>query len=64
MKLQIEDTQPLADRIRPRNLDDFVGQGHIRNRIEAFIKSKRLPSLLLFGPPGCGNQRLPCFLRS
>ncbi len=62
MKLQIEDTQPLADRIRPRNLDDFVGQGHIRNRIEAFIKSKRLPSLLLFGPPGCGKSTLAMLL--
>ncbi len=62
MKLQIEETQPLADRIRPKNLDDFVGQGHIRNRIEAFTQSKRMPSLLLFGPPGCGKSTLALLL--
>ncbi|BDQ36220.1 recombinase RarA [Pseudodesulfovibrio nedwellii] len=62
MKLEIEDTQPLADRIRPTSLDDFVGQGHIRNRIEAFSKSKRMPSLLLFGPPGCGKSTLALLL--
>ncbi len=62
MKLQIEDAQPLADRVRPISLDDFVGQGHIRNRIEAFTRSKRLPSLLLFGPPGCGKSTLAMLL--
>jgi len=62
MKLQIEDAQPLADRVRPVSLDDFVGQGHIRNRIEAFTQSKRLPSLLLFGPPGCGKSTLALLL--
>lgn len=62
MKLEIEDTQPLADRIRPKTLDEFVGQGHIRNRIEAFTQSKRMPSLLLFGPPGCGKSTLAMLL--
>lgn len=62
MKLQVEEAQPLADRIRPNSLDEFVGQGHIRNRIEAFTKSKRLPSLLFFGPPGCGKSTLAILL--
>jgi putative ATPase len=62
MKLEIEESQPLADRIRPTTLDEFVGQGHIRNRIEAFTQSKRLPSLLLFGPPGCGKSTLALLL--
>jgi len=62
MKLEIEGAQPLADRIRPESLDDFVGQGHIRNRIEAFMKSRRMPSLLLFGPPGCGKSTLALLL--
>jgi len=62
MKLEIEETQPLADRIRPKSLEEFVGQGHIRNRIEAFTKSRRLPSLLLFGPPGCGKSTLALLL--
>ena len=62
MKLEIAETQPLADRIRPTTLDDFVGQSHIRNRIEAFSQSKRMPSLLLFGPPGCGKSTLALLL--
>ncbi|WP_207263509.1 replication-associated recombination protein A [Desulfovibrio sp. Huiquan2017] len=62
MKLEIEESQPLADRIRPVTMDDFVGQGHIRNRIEAFAQSKRMPSLLLFGPPGCGKSTLALLL--
>ena len=62
MKLEIEESQPLADKVRPKSLDEFVGQGHIRNRVEAFIKSKRLPSLLLFGPPGCGKSTLALLL--
>lgn len=62
MKLEIEDAQPLADRIRPNSFDDFVGQGHIRNRIEAFTQSRRMPSLLFFGPPGCGKSTLALLL--
>ena len=62
MKLEIEESQPLADRVRPTTLEEFVGQGHIRNRIEAFTQSKRLPSLLLFGPPGCGKSTLALLL--
>ncbi|WP_432736315.1 replication-associated recombination protein A [Maridesulfovibrio sp. FT414] len=62
MKLELTDNQPLADRIRPNNIDEFVGQNHIRERIEAFERSKRLPSLLLFGPPGCGKSTLALLL--
>lgn len=62
MKLEITENQPLADRIRPKSLDDFIGQGHIRSRIDAIQKSARLPSLLLFGPPGCGKSTLALLL--
>ena len=62
MKLEITENQPLADRIRPKSLDDFIGQGHIRSRIDAMQKSVRLPSLLLFGPPGCGKSTLALLL--
>ncbi len=54
--------QPLADAIRPRSLDDFMGQSHLRKRIEALTASPRLPSLLLFGPPGCGKSTLALLL--
>lgn len=62
MKLELTDNQPLADRIRPRKIDEFVGQNHIRERVEAFERAKRLPSLLLFGPPGCGKSTLALLL--
>ena len=52
---------PLAHRMRPQVLDDFVGQEHIlgsgkllRNAIEA----DRISSLVLYGPPGCGKTAL------
>lgn len=62
MKLEITENQPLADRIRPSDLADFIGQGHIMNRIEAIRQSHRMPSLLLFGPPGCGKSTLALLL--
>jgi len=62
MDIELTEKQPLADRIRPRTLDEFVGQPHLRKRIDAFMKAKRLPSLLLFGPPGCGKSTLAMLL--
>ncbi len=54
-------TAPLADRMRPRTLDDFLGQDHavgpgtpIRNA----ISQDRLFSMILWGPPGCGKTTL------
>jgi putative ATPase len=53
--------RPLAERMRPRNLDEFVGQRHavgegalIRNAIE----QDRIFSMILWGPPGCGKTTL------
>lgn len=62
MQLHLADVQPLADRIRPKNMDEFVGQPHLRERIDAFLRVKRLPSLLFFGPPGCGKSTLALLL--
>lgn len=62
MKIQITESQPLADRIRPQHIDDFVGQSHLRDRIAAFTQAKRLPSLCFFGPPGCGKSTLAILL--
>lgn len=55
-------SQPLADRIRPRTLDEFIGQDHLRAKLGTFLKAARLPSLLLFGPPGCGKSTLALLL--
>ena len=53
--------QPLAERLRPRNLDDYIGQQHLvgegavlRNMIEA----GRISSFILWGPPGVGKTTL------
>ncbi|SDB32496.1 Recombination protein MgsA [Desulfonatronum thiosulfatophilum] len=54
--------QPLAAAIRPTILDDFVGQDHLRDRLQALFQAKRMPSLLLFGPPGCGKSTLALLL--
>lgn len=53
---------PLPERLRPESLDEFVGQEHIKNKLENLLRAKRLPSLLLFGPPGCGKSTLALLL--
>lgn len=58
----MSEQQPLADSIRPEQFDDFVGQEHLRSRLKALGNAKRLPSLLLFGPPGCGKSTLALLL--
>lgn len=62
MKFEIAEKQPLADRIRPKTLEEFSGQDHLRERLNAFLAAKRLPSLLFFGPPGCGKSTLALLL--
>ena len=52
---------PLADRMRPRTLEEFVGQDHILGRgkvLRQAIESDRLPSMILWGPPGSGKTTL------
>ncbi len=53
---------PLAESLRPETLDTYVGQTHIKPRLQALLHAKRLPSLLLFGPPGCGKSSLALLL--
>jgi putative ATPase len=53
--------QPLAERMRPRDLDEFVGQGHLVGPgriLERTTTEKHLPSLILWGPPGTGKTTL------
>lgn len=52
---------PLASRMRPRTLDEFVGQEHILapgKLLRRAIEADRLPSLILSGPPGTGKTTL------
>ena len=53
--------QPLAFRVRPKTLEEYVGQEHILGKDKLLyrtIKADRLSSLILFGPPGCGKTSL------
>ena len=53
---------PLPESLRPADLEDFVGQSHLRAQIQALLAGVHLPSLLLFGPPGCGKSTLALIL--
>src|SRR5690242_39922 len=53
--------QPLAERMRPRDLDEFVGQAHLVGPgriLERTTTERALPSLILWGPPGTGKTTL------
>src|SRR5881227_602045 len=53
--------QPLAARMRPRNLDEFVGQTHILGHgqlLRRAIEADRIQSLIFYGPPGTGKTSL------
>jgi putative ATPase len=53
--------QPLADRMRPRRLDDFVGQEHLLapdKPLRQMIQSGQLHSMIFWGPPGTGKTTL------
>jgi putative ATPase len=53
--------RPLADRLRPTKLTEVVGQDHIvgpEGTLTRFLASGRLPSLILWGPPGCGKTTI------
>ncbi|MBD8388527.1 replication-associated recombination protein A [Dysgonomonas sp. BGC7] len=54
-------SQPLAERLRPRNLDEYIGQKHLVGEgaiLRKMIESGRVPSFLLWGPPGVGKTTL------
>ena len=54
-------SKPLAFRMRPKNLDEYVGQEHILGKDKILyrtIKADRLSSIILWGPPGCGKTSL------
>ena len=56
---------PLAERMRPTRLEDFVGQEHLVGEgrlLRQLIDSGRLPSLVLWGPPGSGKTTLATIL--
>jgi putative ATPase len=57
----MDGAQPLAERMRPQTLDQLVGQEHLVGRgsiLRTAIESGRIPSLLLWGPPGTGKTTI------
>ena len=60
-RANLERAKPLASRMRPRNLDEFIGQQHILGEsklLRRLLRADRLGSIILFGPPGVGKTTL------
>lgn len=54
-------SQPLAERMRPKTLDDYIGQKHLVGEgavLRKMIDAGRVPSFILWGPPGVGKTTL------
>ena len=55
------DKKPLAERMRPKTLNEFCGQKHIIGEgklLRRLIEAKRVPSVIFYGPPGTGKTTL------
>ena len=53
--------QPLAERLRPKTLDEYIGQKHLVGSgavLRKMIDAGRVPSFILWGPPGVGKTTL------
>lgn len=60
-QMQMHKKSPLADRMRPSTLDEFIGQEHIVGKgklLRRAIETDSLTSSIFFGPPGCGKTTL------
>ncbi len=60
-RANLDRAKPLAARMRPRNLDEFIGQQHVLGEgklLRRLLKADRLGSIILFGPPGVGKTTL------
>ena len=63
----MEESRPLADILRPKTLDDVIGQEHLVSKdgiIRKLLAANFLPSMILWGPPGCGKTTLAQLLAS
>src|SRR3989344_7986920 len=61
LKRDIAQRAPLAERMRPHNLDDFVGQKKVigpGTLLRQAIERDEIPSMILWGPPGSGKSTL------
>ena len=61
MNMAPQTEAPLAERMRPRTLDDYVGQSHLVGQdatLRRAMAAGQLPSMILWGPPGVGKTTL------
>lgn len=61
LKNSVTFTVPLAELVRPRTMEEFVGQENIVGEssfLYSALQSGDVPSLIFWGPPGCGKVRL------
>ena len=61
MENQLKKNAPLADRMRPKTISEFVGQNHILGEgkfLNRSIKADRITSMIFYGPPGTGKTTL------
>ena len=58
---------PLAERLRPQDLEDFIGQDHLTGPdglLSSLIESGNIGSMILWGPPGCVRVSRECTTRA
>lgn len=58
--VDINSSIPLAEKMRPDTIDDYVGQDHIVGKntiLRQVLDKNEVPSMILWGPPGCGKVR-------
>lgn len=55
---------PLAEKMRPNEFEDYVGQAHLIGKntlLHDLLKNNEIPSMILCGPPGCGKVNFSLF---
>jgi putative ATPase len=61
LEVRASNRGPLADRMRPRSIEEFIGQDHLMGKgriLQRIIDGGEIPSMIFWGPPGCGKTSL------